>query len=335
VADLTIEDIGEEGIIEDIKRRFLSPVPLGIGDDAALIDPLSEYYMAITTDSFRENIHFRWDYFLPEDVGWKSVAVSISDIAAMGAEPQYLLLSFGIPEKTEYRIVQAMLQGVTEICHAYGVYLIGGNVSRSSGGLAIESVVIGKVERGREIRRDGARDKDLIYVTGELGRSAIGLDLLQKGVYHDKDHVFIRSHCRPRPRVREGKIFSACGIVTSMIDISDGLIKDLHHLCVTSKVSASINTGTIPCPSIDEDMVNLLSKDPLWYTLYGGEDYELLFTIPPERREMFESLCRQKDIKVTCIGEIIKGEENIIVDILSGKTFQIQGYDHFWRGEKG
>ncbi len=326
----TVEDIGEEGIIEDIKRRFTSSIPLGIGDDTALIESVERHYIVLTIDSFREDIHFKWDYFEPEDVGWKAVAVSLSDVAAMGGDPEYLLLSLGIPGGTNYRIIQSILTGIGEINKIHNMALIGGNVSRSSNGFTIDSVVIGRVERGKEIRREGAQCGDLIYVTGRPGSSAIGLTLLRQGISTNNiGQEFIRCHRRPYPRIREGKILSTYGIATSMIDISDGLIKDLHHICITNRVSASIDTNAIPCPPVSTELAYLLPSEPIGYALYGGEDYELLFTARNADREKLENLCQQEGLIATCIGEIIPGEEGKIIDKASGKVLPVKGYNHF------
>lgn len=336
---MLIEQIGEHGLIQRIQNKFSTKdrrVILGIGDDAAIITPASRKLLLFSTDTLREEIHFRKEYCTFYDIGWKAVAVSISDIAAMGGVPRYLLLSIAVPHKTPVKDLDGLMKGVADITSQYDMSLIGGNVSRSRNGVTIDTTVIGEVGKGTGVVRSGASVGDLIFVTGRVGRSAIGFSLLKlstgiRSISHRMARPFIASHLRPVPRVREGMILGANKLATAMIDISDGLLADLDHICQQSKVGAYIYSGHIPLPAISRRLQRRVAGDPLNYALYGGEDYELLFTVKKRNKNKLEAVCRQEGLEVTFIGEIVPMREGI--SIVGGKGAvrigQMEGYDHF------
>lgn len=366
-----IETLGEFGFIRRIEKRFQTKVNaindsivLGIGDDAAVINPPRGKALLFSTDTLREDIHFRRDYSSSYDIGWKSVAVSISDIAAMGGTPRYLLLSLAIPNKTSVKYLDDLLKGVKAITERYSVSLIGGNISRSTGGITIDTTVIGEVTKKGLVKRSGASPGDLIYITGHVGASAMGLALLKTatathcklppfrkgglGGFEKKESLFNR-HLHPIPRVTEGLLIGTNRLATSMIDISDGLVSDISHICDKSGVGACIYSNLIPLPELPHNIIDKikkgLAKSPLFYALYGGEDYELLFTVKQSNKEKLENIFKREGIKITFIGEIVPEEAGISIIDEKGRKKKINqamssmlcGYDHFkkQRGQGG
>lgn len=339
-----IEKIGERGLIRRIQSKFPpkdQSIVIGIGDDAAIISPTPGRFLLFSTDTLREDIHFKKTYCTFYDIGWKAVAVSISDIAAMGGTPRYLLLSIAVPIKTSVRDIDSLLNGVADITVRYDISLIGGNVARSKGGVTIDTTVIGELIRGSGLIRSGAHAGDLLYVTGKIGRSAIGLSLLKSSlnirpIPDGPNTSFMSGHLRPMPRVREGIIIGTNRLATSMIDISDGLLADLGHICEQSNVGAYIYSHFIPVPEVPDRLKKRLAKDPLFYALYGGEDYELLFTVRKKDKGKLEAICKREGLDVTFIGEIVPRSRGIKIvggDGVEG-VMNTRGYDHF-KGHRG
>ena len=355
-----IEQLGEAGLIQRIKRKIPSDDPsivLGIGDDAAIIN-FSKRDLLLSTDTIREDIHFSRNYYSFYDIGWKAVAVSISDIAAMGGVPKYLLLSMAVPEKVSVKDIDKLLDGVADISAKYSVSVVGGNLSRSKQGIAVDTTIVGEVvPAGRALLRSGAGIGDMIYVTGFPGMSAIGLSILKSGVAGQRTagksgtefnavpkrpvprrggKAFVTAHLRPEPRVSAGLVLSKSKSTTAAIDISDGLLADLGHICERSKVGARIFGNLLPLPEMPGTIRKMLAREPLFYALYGGEDYELLFTVRSADSTKFESLCRRQDVRYTMIGQIEPAEEGIRLVNEDSKESVIEpyGYDHFKSGRR-
>src|SRR3989337_3981450 len=219
-----IEQLGEAGLIQRIKRKIPANDPsivLGIGDDAAIINS-SRRDILLSTDTIREDIHFSMKYYSYYDIGWKAVAVSISDIAAMGGVPKYLLLSMAVPEKVTVKDIDKLLDGVADISAKYSVSVVGGHLSRSKQGISVDTTIVGEVSGGGALLRSGAGIGDMIYVTGCPGMSAIGLSILKGAKRGGKE--FVTAHLRSEPRVSAGLVLSKSKSATAAIDISDGLL---------------------------------------------------------------------------------------------------------------
>jgi len=246
-------------------------------------------------------------------LGHKALAVSLSDIAAMGARPRWSLISIGVPEDVwETEFVDQFYEGLTSLAHRYDVKLIGGDTSRTPDKIVIDSIVIGECNVGQAVKRAGAKPGDQILVTGSLGGAAAGLRLIERGAHLAEqnladedsqkiDHVLLRQ-LRPEPRVGWGMVLGEERLATSLIDISDGLSSDLNHLCTESGVGALIESSLLP---IDHQVVELCGRralDPLQLALHGGEDFELLFTVKPGD---VTRLPRKVDgVELTRIGEV-------------------------------
>src|ERR1043165_2718511 len=264
----------------------------GLGDDAAVFRSSAGKESVITADLLVEDIDFRRTTTPPFLLGHKALAVSLSDIAAMGARPLWSLVSIGVPEDVwETEFVNQFYDGLLALANHYGVQLIGGDTSRTNESIVIDSVVVGECAAGRAIMRAGAAPGDQIFVTGSLGAAAAGLRLIERGAHlaeqnladedsQKLDHVLIRQ-LRPEPRVGWGIVLGEERLATAMIDLSDGLSSDLNHLCEASGVGALIDSSLLP---IDNRVVELCGRralDPLQLALHGGEDFELLFTVKP------------------------------------------------------
>ncbi len=260
--------VGEFEFIEKLKKRSAFS---RIGDDCAVLPKDDAEDLVVTADLLVEGIDFRQRWASANDVGHKALAVSLSDIAAMGGRPLWALVSIAIPKSlwvADY--AEAFYEGYVALAQRFGVEVAGGDISRSDGGFVVDSVVAGAVPRRSAILRSGARAGDRIWVSGDLGGAAAALEAFESGA---KDHPAASRLLRPNPRVELGRSLLESGVVTSMIDISDGLSGDLMHICRASGVGAEIESGAIPIDPRIED-----SDHAFRYALNGGEDFELLLT---------------------------------------------------------
>lgn len=276
-----MSDIGEFELIDLIKRQFSEPQGVtGIGDDCAILPQRDGYESLVSTDLLVEGVHFLLDDITPEQLGWKSAAVNLSDIAAMGGRPTATFLSIALPSSIDTSWVERFIRGYHEISDLYLTPLLGGDTTRSIDRLCINVTVMGEVRKGRARRRDMALPGDRICVTGNLGDSAAGLRvILQKAKRDEFAKYLIERHYRPMPRVDFGFQLSLCEGVHAMMDISDGIGSDLRHILHASHVGAIVDVERIPhSPQLDE-VCNREGWDWRQFAIGGGEDYELLFTL--------------------------------------------------------
>lgn len=299
-------------------------VILGIGDDCAILRAPSENDLVVTIDALIENVHFP-KTSTPFDLGYKSLAISLSDIAAMGAEPAWVLLSLNMPKVNEIWLEQ-FCAGFFKLANKFSLQLVGGNTAQ--GPLAITTQVTGFVPHGTGLRRSNAQPGDLIYVTGTLGDAALGLRCLQKKnkIPKDAEEELLLRFNRPEPRVKEGLTLRE--LATAAIDVSDGLAADLSHILRSSKVGATIKTEKLP---LSKTLRTYLKREDAWhYALTGGEDYELCFTLPRARQGEFEWKFGAYDCGYICIG-VIEQQPGLRMMMPDGKPFKLstQGYEHF------
>ncbi|RWR00646.1 thiamine monophosphate kinase [[Pantoea] beijingensis] len=300
-------------------------VEKGIGDDCALLNVPEKQTLAISTDTLVEGIHFLRDIH-PSDLGYKALAVNLSDLAAMGADPAWLTLAITLPEVDE-QWLKAFSDSLFELLDYYDMQLIGGDTSRGPRSLTLG--IHGLVPTGRALKRSGARVGDWIYVTGTLGDSAAGLALLQ---HHIKIadpaacEALIKRHLRPMPRILQGQALR--DLASSAIDISDGLISDLGHVLKASECGARINLDALPLSSsLSEHIDRPLA---LRWALSGGEDYELCFTVPEINRGAIDVALGHLGVPFTCIGQIAPESEGVTL-LQDGKPVEVnlKGFDHF------
>lgn len=318
-------------MIEKLRRKIKQRsknIKIGIGDDCAVITG-SGRNMLFTTDILIENIHFDLKYFSPEILGEKAIAVNLSDIAAMGGAPLYILISLGIPVSTRVKFIEKLYEGFESMADKYSCSIIGGDISSSYSGLIINITIIGDVKKNAYTSRAGARIKDKIFLTGTVGDSAAGLELLKRG--KKIKNKLTEKHLSPKPRLKEGKILAEETGVSSMIDISDGLFSDLKRICEESKCGAKIYMDKIPISRSLHQWEKPINNDIFDYALYGGEDYELLFTVGEKKIKNLQKRWQKMKIPITCIGEISSKKNSITLVYPGGKEKPIfkTGYDHF------
>jgi thiamine-monophosphate kinase len=313
--------VNEFEFIDNIRSKY----SLGtLGDDCAVLPKDEETDQLMTADMLVEDIDFRLEWTTPEFLGHKALAVSLSDIAAMGGDPKWAMLSTAVPGKLwDSGFLDAFYDGFMSLARQFSVELIGGDVSRSPDKLVIDSIVGGTVPKGKAILRATAKPGDCIYVTGTLGGAAGGLKLLDTGAERDKNSDgLIQKQLKPEPQVEPGKLLQSLGIVHSMIDISDGLSSDLWHICGMSGVGAEIDAALIP---IDPLLLEHFPADEcLEMALNGGEDFQLLFTADEKK---FSGVRRTG---ITHIGRIVEGIAGVEVKRPgANKHLQPKGYRHF------
>jgi thiamine-monophosphate kinase len=297
---------------------------LGIGDDAALVEVAPGQELILTTDMSIEDVHFTLRLHPPQAVGHRALARSLSDIAAMGGTPRYALISLALSKHTSRAWIEGFFQGLLALARRFGVAVIGGDTAVARGPTAIDAIVAGEIPRGRALRRSGARPGDQIFVSGRLGLAALGLRLLQSpsGRRKHTAAAAIRAHLFPQPQCALGQFLSEHALASALMDLSDGLSIDLKRLCDASGVGACLLADRIPSPPLPD------AADALALALDGGEDYQLLFTVPPAKRPQVPP--RFGKIPLHCIGEI-QAPRHLHLLTPDGRTRPLKphGYDHF------
>jgi thiamine-monophosphate kinase len=332
---MRIADIGEFGLIDRI-AALTGPAPAGtvtgIGDDTAVLDTGGPRLLLATIDIQVEERHFIRDRIEPYVLGRRTAAINLSDIGAMGGQPRWALVSLALPSDLEVAWVEELYRGLREELVRFDAAVVGGNLSGSDR-VVLDLVLLGDIERGRVLRRDGARPGDVVLVTGDLGASAAGRFALDAGLDPSDTVVAaaIERHLTPRPRVREGQAIASAGGATAMLDLSDGLAGDLRHITDASHAGARVDLARLPVTDATRAVAARLGLDPVRLAVAGGEDYELLFTAPPA---MVESLRRAVEtatgVPVTAIGEIVRAEAGCqFVDGDRATPVDVAGWDHF------
>ena len=325
---MKLEELGEFGLIGRIADRITpsAGIRIGIGDDAAAVAPDPDTVSLLTTDMLLEGVHFDLSFCTPENLGWKSLAVNLSDIAAMGGKPRYCLLSLAVPRGVPVSFIDGFIAGLLACAAEFGVTLIGGDTCSSRSGLVVSLTVMGEQRPERVVPRSGARPGDLIVVTGTIGDSALGLRQLMAG---HRDGRAILRHLKPSPRVREGLALAEEKLPTAMIDISDGLLADLGHILKRSAVGAHLELARLPLSPEVAAHVAGEAEDPYQLPLSGGEDYELLFTIPPDREAAARKALSPFGTTVSVLGTITTSGLGVVDR--NGKDYPViaRGYNHF------
>ena len=323
--------LGELKMIESIATRApvsVSGLDVGIGDDAAVVDPAGRK-IVLSCDCLVEEVHFRWEWSEPISVGRKAAAVNLSDLAAMGAEPAFLLVALALSPSSPVGIFEGIREGLLEVTHEYGAVVIGGDLSASPGPLMVSITAVGWVTSS-PLLRSGASPGDRVFVSGTLGDSAAGNLILQKGSAElvRSFPSLVHRHREPVPRVGLGLELSQ-GLATACIDVSDGLLKDLGHLARQSGCAASVDLSKLP---VSEELracgQELLPSHPVALAASGGEDFELIFTVSPGT----EVPSVVGGVPVVEVGKILEGKPGDVLAIDSeGKEVAVasRGWDHF------
>ena len=292
-------------------RKNQDSVDLGVGDDSALLTPPPQQQLVICADTLVAGRHFPLETN-PHAIGWKSVAVNLSDIAAMGAKPHSILLALSLPQ-IDHDWLKGFSQGLYDCCDQFGVSLIGGDTTQSPH-LTISVTALGWIDSGKAITRAGAQVGDYVCVSGTVGDAAFAL--------HHLGHPLQKRLDYPTPRCQLGQQLK--GLASGMIDVSDGLAQDLGHILQASKVGATLELNQLP---ISPDLQNLTQEQQWQYALAGGDDYELCFTISPQNYEKL--LQQQLDVNISKIGQITQQTELTFVQNGVDHSLQFHGYQHF------
>jgi thiamine-monophosphate kinase len=335
-----VSELGEFGLIKRIKEKITlqqNSTIKGIGDDAAILEP-EEKQLVVTSDMLLEGVHFDLTFSPLKHLGYKAVAVNVSDVAAMNARPTQITVNIAIGARYSVEAIDELYEGIRLACENYKVDLVGGDTTSSRAGLVISITAIGEVAKGEAVLRSGAKVNDLICVTGDLGAAYMGLQLLER----EKEAFLANPEMQPelegkqyvvgrqlRPEARMDVIYDLreLGVKpTSMIDVSDGLASELMHICSQSGVGATIYKDNLPADNQTLEAAMEFKLDPITCILNGGEDYELLFTIPLTD---FEKIKNHPDISI--IGKVTDASEGINLANKHGQSFplQAQGWTHF------
>lgn len=334
-------------LIDLIRSRFGKPAPekragvwLGIGDDAAIFKTAKDRLTVATTDTVVENIHFKLDYFTFQQVGHRCIVANLSDIAAMGGLPTYYLVTLGLREGISWQNILELYRGIQQSAKRYHAQLIGGDIVKSPF-LFVSISLFGQVKKNRFYTRSGARVGDYVCVTGDLGGSLLGLRLLnesgrggsplrqRRDRFSEYTASLIKRHLEPEPRVTEVQWLISHLKIHGLIDISDGLSSELHHLARESKVGFIIDEQTLPIRPKIRLMIEARQEKPTDYVLQSGEEYELLFTVP---RSAISSLERLKPpFNISIIGEAIRTDKGVNLRKKDGSIVKIfpEGFRHF------
>ncbi len=325
----------EWDLIKALSREF-GPAPpsviLGIGDDCAALEFNGSDYLLWTIDTLVEGVHFDLAYTSLFQLGWKSLTVNLSDIAAMGGEPRQALLSLGWPPARHRRLALDFAAGLAQAAREYGVAVIGGDTVASPGGLIVTVTLTGQVPVNQMLRRSGAKIGDVVFVTGPLGEAAAGLEILRHGLTLPPDlkAPLLEAHLQPRPHLRAGRLLAEEGLATALIDTSDGVATDLFHICQASGVGARIPAATLPVSPRVMAVAPHLGRAPEELALTGGEDYLLLFTSPPEAAGRLSPSFSRAGLAPPCrLGRIVPGDRVILETEAGEVDISGKGYDHF------
>ena len=351
----TIADAGEHDLIARVRARAGSPpsfVPIGIGDDAAVVEPARGMLDVITTDALVEHVHFRRDWTDARSIGTKAVTVNLSDLAAMGATPRVILLSLILPPAMALSDFDALIDGAVSASTAAGASVVGGNISRSPGPLVVDVTAMVSVGRRRVMTRGGGRAGDELYVTGTVGGAAAGLAILQSGVdrasLSEAEAASVARYERPEARLRCGRVIAGSRSASACMDLSDGLADAARQIAEASGTGVTLDAESIPLgvrPSSDPVQTLLRPSSDLGHlgharvspgpdpvldaALTGGEDYELLFAVRPRRRRAFlGAMAKCRPLQATLVGRLTK-DPAVVLARGTEQTTLNSGFRHF------
>ena len=342
---MKLGQIGEFGLIARLKEKVCRPdqrVVTGIGDDAAAVRVSPHELLLLTTDVLVERVHFDGNIQSFWQIGWRAMVANVSDIAAMGGLPRYALVSICLPDTMSVEAVEEVYDGMEAVAEEHHFQIIGGDTVSSPQDLVVSICLSGEVLEENLITRGGAQVGDLICITGELGGSQAGLAMLQLVTSSKKSGVSplpedewsaVRDrHLKPRPRLREARLLVQGGLVHAMIDVSDGLAGEVGHIAQESGVGAEILEEKIPIGAETRRVARHLGLSALDFALYGGEDFELVFTIPPgDAHRVAERIRRETGTPISVIGKVLPVAEKIVLLSPLGKRIPLltEGYRHF------
>lgn len=326
---------GERALIEHIRARAgAAPgwLPVGIGDDAAVVQPERGALEILTTDAIVEGVHFDRRFSTPRDIGWKALAVNLSDIAAMGGTPRLALLSLGVPDAMPAAALHELLDGFFALAADARVTLAGGNITRSPGPLFVDVTVSGFARARHVLTRGGGRAGDTLYVTGSVGGAAAGLAWLKDGNDGRDPQALadcVRQYRAPEPRVRIGALLGRNRAATACMDLSDGLADAVRQVAAASGLGAIVDGDALPIPAAARDWFRRSGIEPAAAAAAGGDDYELLFAVPRRAHGRLATVIRQsRGVPITRIGELTADPGLVL--LIGGRRERLpEGFVHF------
>jgi len=340
-----IDQLGEFGLIDRIRAALPTHGPgvlTGIGDDVAVLQAdgaehggTDDTVWLATCDVLVEGSHFIRSRIPPRKLGHKALAVNLSDVASAGGTPRFALISLGLPPDLEVELIDGLYEGLREEGSRHGVDIVGGNISRSRLGMFIDVFLLGQARRGAVVLRSGAHPGDRVLVTGRVGDAAAGVALLLDPALKAPEPYAseaLERQLAPTPRVKEGALIGSLGAATAMIDVSDGIAGDLGHICEKSGVSARLDAERLPVHAENRKLSRSARGSEWHFALRGGEDYELLFTAPPERAEdLARRITGETGTPVAVIGQILPRDHPSELVLPGGERVPLggAGWDHF------
>ncbi|NLD37085.1 MAG: thiamine-phosphate kinase [Desulfatiglans sp.] len=335
---LKVSDIGEFELIDRIRRIIdgagYKPGLLihGIGDDAAVFTPEPGFEMVVTCDSMVEGRHYLKAHMTAIEVGRRAMVMNISDIGAMGGIPLYALVTLGLTSLETVHEIEEIYRGFIQELEPFNASIIGGNITKTAGNTFIDITLIGKANRGHIALRSGAKPGDAIMVTGYPGSSGAGYRLIVDGLAQSlADKTLMDAYLRPAHRAREGHELAVSGLISSMMDVSDGLPGDLYHICETSSIGAELWEEMLPVSNALNETSAMYKISPVDFILAPSDDYELLFTCVPQNIEKLERILAEFGCPVTHIGDIVPIAQGMTLIKKNGKRKPLnkKGWDHF------
>jgi thiamine-monophosphate kinase len=339
----TVSDLSERELVARIRQQ-LAPAPdwllLGIGDDAAVVEPARNRVEVLSVDAIVEGIHFDRAFVPPEAIGHRALAVNLSDLAAMGAAPRLALLSMALPAALTIADFDAITAGFAALAAQHSLHLVGGNLTRSPGPLMIDVTVVGTVKRRQALTRAGARPGDDLYVTGSIGSAAAGLALLRERVavtsreaddlgLTTDDLRLTTAYLFPSPRVRVGLLMSRNRAAGACMDLSDGLADAAHQMAEASGVGLTIDAALLPIDPAARAFFEVRGRDAVLEALTGGDDYELLLAVRPRAHRRFAAAARHGDVPLTRVGRCTEARAVMLQSGGHEPRPLPQGYSHF------
>ncbi len=321
----TVSDFTERELVARIAQR-LSPAPdwliVGIGDDAAVVEPERNRVEVFTVDALVEGVHFDRRFVPPDAIGHRALAVNLSDLAAMGAAPRLALVSMALPADLPIADFDAIAAGFAGLAAAHRIHIVGGNLTGTSGPITIDITAVGTVKRRQALTRAGARVGDALYVTGEIGAAAAGLQMLR----HDAStsNSCTERYLRPQPRLRVGTLLGRNRVASACMDLSDGFADAAQQIAAASGVGVEIDAATLPIAAAAREWFTSRSQNPVTAALIGGDDYELLVAVRPRLRRQLAAVMRQADVPLTRVGVCV-ATPGVTVDGVAMPG----GYGHF------
>lgn len=331
---MTVSDLGERALLARLQARLPRPpasVLVGPGDDAAVLLPGRNERLVVTTDSIVEGVHVSRAFSRPADIGHKALAVNLSDLAAMGAAPRWALVSLVLPGAWLVSDVEELMDGCSALARRHGVSVVGGNLAQTDGPLIVDVTAGGEVRPRRWLTRSGARPGDEIYVSGTIGASTAGLEMLRAA--SGPQGACIARHRRPEPRVRLGLAVGRARAASAAMDLSDGLADAVRQVAEASGCGARIDAASLPIDPEARDWWLARGTDPVTAALAGGEDYELLLAVPAKSRGRLRSVRRHvAEPTLTRIGEFTRHPGMCTLDRDGAAEALPAGYEHFRDG---